>query len=154
MNEAQPTRNCQFCGREADHKCGDLDSCGDCCGVLGLLAHYDKEAYEWFYRIYTGLRAELVQVKQERDRLLSQERKRERWSLAVIDYLGQMQVRAEDAEARESRMRGALEKMGMEHGCEPGVEGEEELMLCPVCLKAFRLLESSRKRGRCEESNH
>lgn len=49
------------------------------------------------------------------------------------------------AEKRNVKLQEALEKMGMEYGCEPGVEGEEEIMLCSVCLKALKLLEEIRK---------
>ena len=38
---------CLFCGKLADHKCGDDNDCGGCCAVRGGLAATDKTAYKW-----------------------------------------------------------------------------------------------------------
>lgn len=38
---------CLFCGKQADHKCGDDDDCGNCCAMRGGLAHDDPHAYKW-----------------------------------------------------------------------------------------------------------
>ena len=39
---------CQYCGLEADHKCGKrYSSCGNCCSLLGTLIENDEVAYHW-----------------------------------------------------------------------------------------------------------
>jgi hypothetical protein len=56
------------------------------------------------------------------------------------DKMREMSETKWDADTLLERFRKSLRALAYEHGCEPGSPGEEELMLCTVCLEAWRLL--------------
>ena len=52
--------NCLFCGKPADHKCGDAYDCGACCSMRGLLAHDSPLVYKWLENM---IRPELLHLR-------------------------------------------------------------------------------------------
>ena len=52
--------NCLFCGKPADHKCGDAYDCGACCSMRGLLAHDSPLVYKW---LENRIRPELLRLR-------------------------------------------------------------------------------------------
>jgi hypothetical protein len=52
--------NCLFCGKPADHKCGDAYDCGACCSMRGLLAHDSPLVYKW---LENRIRPELLHLR-------------------------------------------------------------------------------------------